>query len=50
MHRADLVGKVQTVLGTIAPEELGITLAHEHCLVDLTVWFIEPTEVSQRLS
>ena len=28
------VGKVQTVLGTINPEELGVTLMHEHLLSD----------------
>jgi phosphotriesterase-related protein len=27
-------GKVMTVLGPIAPDELGMTLAHEHCVVD----------------
>ena len=48
MKRADLAGKVQTVLGAISPEELGITLAHEHCLVDITVLFIEPAEASQK--
>ena len=32
-----LSGKVQTVLGTIQPEDLGITLTHEHLLIDLTV-------------
>jgi predicted metal-dependent phosphotriesterase family hydrolase len=32
MRQADLAGKVQAVLGTITPEELGITLANEHCL------------------
>jgi phosphotriesterase-related protein len=48
MPKSELAGKVQTVLGTITPDELGITLTHEHCLVDLVVWFIEPTEASQR--
>ena len=33
----NLVGKVQTVLGPIEPERLGVTLTHEHLLVDLTV-------------
>ena len=28
-------GYVQTVLGRIPPEDLGITLPHEHLLVDL---------------
>jgi predicted metal-dependent phosphotriesterase family hydrolase len=27
-------GKVMTVLGAVAPSELGVTLAHEHCVVD----------------
>ena len=29
---------IQTVLGTIAPEELGSTLMHEHTLVDIWEW------------
>lgn len=33
----NLVGKVQTVLGPIDPERLGVTLTHEHLLIDLTV-------------
>jgi len=33
----ELAGKVQTVLGPIGPEQLGVTLTHEHLLVDLTV-------------
>src|SRR3954454_19875817 len=31
----ELRGKVQTVLGTIAPEALGPTLMHEHLLWDI---------------
>ena len=31
-----LRGKVQTVLGAVAPELLGPTLMHEHVLCDLT--------------
>ncbi|HUV51540.1 MAG TPA: phosphotriesterase-related protein [Dehalococcoidia bacterium] len=44
-------GKVQTVLGLIEPEELGITLPHEHLLCDGTVqgvYFIEPSNPSDR--
>ncbi len=44
-------GKVQTVLGLIEPEDLGITLPHEHFLIDLTmggVYFVEPEEMSER--
>ena len=33
-------GKVQTVLGPIDPGSLGITLTHEHLLVDIA--FLEP--------
>jgi phosphotriesterase-related protein len=35
--------RVMTVLGAIAPEQLGRTLFHEHCVIDLRVWFVEPT-------
>jgi phosphotriesterase-related protein len=31
----DRVGKVQTVLGLIEPEQVGTTLMHEHLLIDL---------------
>ncbi len=34
-----LAGKVQTVLGLIDGDELGLTTPHEHLLVDLTVRF-----------
>jgi phosphotriesterase-related protein len=39
---------VMTVLGQIPAEELGRTLAHEHCLIDLSVWFSAPTETSRK--
>ena len=32
------VGMVQTVLGPIKPEELGVTHTHEHLLADLSHW------------
>ena len=35
MTREDLKGKIQTVLGPIAPAELGRTLMHEHVLCDI---------------
>jgi phosphotriesterase-related protein len=49
MKRNELGGKVQTVLGLISPEELGITLPHEHCVHDASTWFEEPTASSERL-
>ena len=41
-------GKVQTVLGIVEPECLGITLMHEHLLTDLSVFFIEPEAATAR--
>lgn len=41
-------GQVQTVLGLITQEELGITLAHDHVLIDGTFMYVEPKEISQR--
>ena len=35
MTREELRGKIQTVLGPIAPETLGRTLMHEHVLCDI---------------
>ena len=40
------VGKVQTVLGTIGPEELGVTLTHEHLLLDNSTTRRPPQEAS----
>ncbi len=49
MKKAGLIGKVQTVLGLIDPESLGITLPHEHLLMDLTKGcFIEPDTASEK--
>ena len=42
----DQAGKVQTVLGAISPERLGVTLTHEHLLVDLSV--VHPPNDSAR--
>lgn len=41
-----LQGKAQTVLGLVSPDELGITLPHEHCLIDMSIWFAEPRTVT----
>ena len=48
MTVSELSGKVQTVLGPIEPEDLGITLPHEHLLVDLTCTFLMPEEATER--
>ena len=49
MSRPELTGKVQTVLGVIDPEDLGVTLPHEHFLIDMSVWFQEPPAASEKL-
>src|SRR3989441_2172854 len=36
-------GRVQTVLGSIGAEEIGVTLPHEHLLIDFKVMFMEPS-------
>lgn len=48
MTATELAGKAQTVLGPIAPEELGITSTHEHLLIDFSCMFTPPSEASQR--
>lgn len=41
-------GKVMTVLGVIEPQDLGVTLTHEHLLVDLRVWSQEPRDEEKK--
>jgi len=48
MSNEERRGKVQTVLGPIEAAALGVTLPHEHCLFDLTMWFAEPARSSER--
>jgi phosphotriesterase-related protein len=45
---ARLAGQVQTVLGPISPEAMGITLPHEHLLIDFAVMFAEPAAAADR--
>lgn len=37
-----------TVLGPVPADDLGVTLMHEHLLVDATPWFQEPEEATRR--
>jgi phosphotriesterase-related protein len=48
LKNLDLVGKVQTVLGLIDGSELGITLPHEHLIIDASDNFIEPTDLIEK--
>jgi phosphotriesterase-related protein len=41
-------GQIQTVLGAIAPDAAGITLPHEHLLIDFKVMFAEPAAASDK--
>src|SRR5262249_36608269 len=41
-------GQVQTVLGAVAPDAIGITLPHEHLLIDFKVMFAEPAAASDK--
>jgi predicted metal-dependent phosphotriesterase family hydrolase len=43
-----LAGRIQTVLGVIAPDAIGITLPHEHLLIDFRVMFTEPAAASDK--
>jgi phosphotriesterase-related protein len=45
---AALRGKIQTVLGLIEPDELGLTLAHEHLVSDGSAWLMEAQEATEK--
>jgi len=40
-------GKVQTVLGLMSPDDLGITSMHEHLMIDFTVVFQKPDSLTE---
>ena len=42
------VGLIQTVLGPVNPENLGITMAHEHLLLDITCYVQQAEAASDR--
>ncbi len=48
MSGVSLTGKVQTVLGPIDPEDLGVTMTHEHLLSSFEGVAEVPEEASQR--
>ena len=43
-----LSGMIQTVLGEIVPDQLGVTLPHEHLVSDGSAWFVEPNEATEK--
>ncbi|MDA1188973.1 MAG: phosphotriesterase-related protein [Chloroflexi bacterium] len=46
--KSALSGKVQTVLGPVEPSTLGPTLMHEHLLISLEAYYVQPDEASER--
>ena len=49
MRQGEFTGKVQTVLGIIDADSLGVTLPHEHLLGDSSSFYLdEPTEASEK--
>lgn len=48
MNSTDMTGKIQTVLGPISPDRLGVTLTHEHLLIDLSFMHPPPEEASAK--
>ena len=48
MSNSHLAGKVQTVLGVINPEQMEVTLPHEHIISDGSAWFVEPAEATEK--
>ncbi|MCK5585808.1 phosphotriesterase-related protein, partial [Candidatus Bipolaricaulota bacterium] len=48
MSISPIAGKAQTVLGTVDGKDLGITLPHEHVLMDGSALYVEPAESSKK--
>ena len=48
MTATQISGKVQTVLGPIEPDSLGITQTHEHLLIDMGCYHETPHEASEK--
>ncbi|NQW18028.1 MAG: aryldialkylphosphatase [Chloroflexi bacterium] len=48
MSTPDATGKALTVLGPVDPNDLGITITHEHLVIDLSVVFVDPGDAAGR--
>jgi phosphotriesterase-related protein len=48
MNRDQLRGRVQTVTGVIDADQMGITLSHEHILIDAMFMYVEPKTAGQQ--
>jgi predicted metal-dependent phosphotriesterase family hydrolase len=47
MTTSRLTGNVQTVLGPVQSSALGVTMTHEHLLINLACVFREPSDASE---
>ncbi len=45
---SEITGKIQTVLGLVDAENLGITLPHEHILIANSLYFVEPEVATEK--
>jgi phosphotriesterase-related protein len=48
VKREEMVGKAQTVLGPIPANSLGKTLMHEHLFLNISKYFMEPSEADEK--
>lgn len=48
MSKSELKGKIQTVLGLIEPENVGVTLPHEHFLINASCFFKVPDQANEK--
>lgn len=48
MSIASLAGKAQTVLGVIEGQDIGVTLPHEHVLMDGSALYTEPSASAEK--
>ena len=48
MSEFNIAGKAQTVLGPIDPSQLGVTLTHEHLLIDMSPLFDPPEQAGAK--
>lgn len=47
MSKKELAGKAMTVLGPVEAADLGITMTHEHLLIDLSVVYVAPSNPAE---
>jgi len=49
MRAPNLENKIQTVLGVMDSDSLGVTLPHEHLLIDLASWFQDVNDPAEKI-